>query len=249
VASLRELQRAFGAALRASSPPGDAPPVTPAANFSIYRNNSALGFRAAMQATFPVVRRRVGDDYFAQLAALYREQHPSRSGDLHWVGCDFAAFLAGHLDDDYRWLADLARLEWARECAALESAVPAIGADSLAAFAPEVLEHVTFALQPSLRLIESPWPVFSVWMANQVDDAPPVDQSLGSQAGMVLARPDGVEVARLGPEFFSYLSALVAGASLGGALERAALPAERLAPVLGHLFEDRLVCAVHSPKR
>ena len=87
MASLRELQRSFAAALR---DPAAACAVLPPANLAVYRNNAHSTFRAALELTYPVVRRRVGDDYFRQLCAHYRERFPSRSGDLHWAGRDFA---------------------------------------------------------------------------------------------------------------------------------------------------------------
>jgi hypothetical protein len=242
MASLRELQRSFAAALR---DPAVECPVAPPARLAIYRNNVAANFRGALEASFPVLRRRVGDDFFRQLAHHYRERFPSRSGDLHWVGRDFAAFLAAHLaDGDYAWLADLARLEWAREDAAVVAVAPPVGADALAVFPAEQLEHLRFTLQPSLRLVESPYPVFSVWLANQMENAPPVDQSMGPEQGMALSRIDGVEVARLGPDVFSYLSALAAGATLGEAMARAGLDGPRLAQVLGHVFGEGLVNGV-----
>ncbi len=248
MASLRELQRSFAAALREP----DAPcAVQPAANLRIYRDNAALAFRCALELEFPVLRRRVGDDYFHQLAHLYRERFPSRSGDLYWVGRDFAAFLEAHLaGGDYAWLADLARLEWARECAAIEGIGDALGAESLAAFSADQLEHLVFALQPSLRLVESPYPVFSVWLANQAENAPPVDQSKGQECGMARARADGVELAVLAPDLFSYLSALGAGLTLGEAMARASLDGARLTQVLGYLFSEELVTGLslrHAP--
>jgi hypothetical protein len=242
VASLRELQCEFAAALR--DPAADCP-VHPETRMAIYRGNAEANFRGALESTFPVLRRRVGDDYFAQLTHLYRQRFPSRSGDLHWAGRDFAGFLAVHLaGGDYAWLADLARLEWARQSAAVEVPVPGVGADALAVFAPEQLEHLRFALQPSLRLLESPFPVFSVWLANQAENAAPVDQSLGSESGMTLARADGVEVARLAPDSFSYLCALASGASLGEAMGRAGVDGDRLAQILGHAFTRQLVTGV-----
>lgn len=242
MASLRELQRSFAAALH--DPTADCP-VTPAGRLAIYRGNVGHNFRGALEHEFPVLHRRVGADYFAQLAHHYRERFPSRSGDLHWAGRDFAEFLAAHLaGGDYAWLADLARLEWARQSAAVEAIAPAVGADALAAIGAEQLEHVKFTLQPSLRLIESPWPVFSVWLANQDENASPVDQSAGAECGMALARSDGVEVARLTPDLFSYLSALAAGATLGEAMVRAGLDGPRLAQVLGYIFGAELVSAV-----
>lgn len=242
MASLRELQRSFAAALRE---PGAACAVRPIANLEIYRNNADHSFRSALQLGFPVLRRRVGADYFRQLAHQYRQRFPSRSGDLHWVSRDFAAFLDTQLaGGDYHWLADLARLEWARECAAIGIVVDAAGAEALAALPAEHLEHAVFALQPSLQLVESPYPVFSVWLANQAENASPVDQSRGFECGLARARPDGVEIALLEPDVFSYLSALAAGRTLGGAMSLTGLDEPRLTQVLGYLFSEGLVTGV-----
>jgi len=242
VASLRELQASFAAALREES--ADCP-VQPRGNLSIYRNNAAITFRTALALIFPVLRRRVGDDYFRQLAAEYRLGNPSRSGDLHWVGRDFAAFLAAHLQGTaYAWLADLARLEWSREQAAVAVTHASISADALGRFAPDQLEHLVFSLQPSLRLHASDFPIFSIWAANQVENAPPVDQSLPGECGLVRARSDGVEVRQLEPGLFSYLSALTAGAPLGEAVSTAGLDQEALVRALGFVFNEGLVRAV-----
>jgi hypothetical protein len=242
MASLRELQRSFAAALRDADA---ACPVRPPANLAIYRNNAAVAFQSALELGFPVLRRRVGADYFRQLAHLYRGRFPSRSGDLHWVGRDFPSFLESHLaGGDFAWLADLARLEWARECAAVEPVVDAVGPELLAAVPPAQLEQVVFVLQPSLKLIDSAYPVFSVWLANQGDNAPPVDQSIGPECGIARGRPDGVEIAVLAPDLFSYLSALAAGATLGAAMSHAGLDGPRLTQVLGYLFSEELVTGV-----
>jgi hypothetical protein len=242
MASLRELQRSFAASLRE---PGAACAVRPAANLEIYRNNTDHSFRSALELGFPVLRRRVGDDYFRQLVREYRGRFPSRSGDLHWAGRDFATFLDTHLaGGDYHWLADLARLEWARECAAIGIVADAAGPEALAAMPAEHLEHAVFALQPSLQLVESPYPVFSVWLANQVENASPVDQSKGYEGGLARARDDGVEIAILEPDVFSYLSALAAGRTLGEAMTHAGLDGPRLTQVLGFLFSSGLVTGV-----
>jgi len=242
MASLRELQRSFAAALRE---PGAGCGVRPVANLEIYRNNTDHSFRSALELGFPVLRRRVGDDYFRQLVREYRGRFPSRSGDLHWAGRDFATFLDTHLaGGDYHWLADLARLEWARESAAVGIVADAVGAEALAALPAERLEHALFALQPSLRLVESPYPVFSVWLANQAENASPVDQSKGFECGMARARTDGVEVAVLEPDVFSYLSALASGRTLGEAMTHAGLDGPRLTQVLGILFSAGLVTGV-----
>ena len=242
MASLRELQASFAAALRDESA---ACAVLPRENLSIYRNNAAISFRNALALSFPALRRRVGDDYFRQLAMRYRQHHPSRSGDLHWVGKGFAAFLAEDLQgSEYAWLADLARLEWSREQAAVATTRAAISVDALARFGPEQLEHLVFSLQPSLELHASDFPIFTIWAANQVENAPPVDQSMPGECGLVRARIDGVEVRPLSPGVFSYISALAAGAPLGEAVAIAGLDQSALVHALGFVFQEALICAV-----
>jgi hypothetical protein len=242
VVSLRELQGSFAAALR---DPSANCAVLPLPNLSIYRNNSFFTHQHALELTFPVLRRRVGDDYFRQLASNYRERFPSRSGDLHWMGREFAAFLAADLKgSEYAWLSDLARLEWARHEAAVGVAHASVGPESLGRFAPEQLEHLVFSLQPSLQLLASDFPIFTVWANNQVENAPPVDQSLSAECGMVRTRIDGSEVRLLEPHLFSYLSALSAGAPLGTAIASAGLDQQGLVNALRFLFTEHLVCRV-----
>jgi len=240
--SLRELQRSFAAALR---DPSAACPVLPAANLSVYRGNVRHAFRASLEQSFPVIRKRVGDDYFGQLAHHYRERFPSRSGDLHFVGENFAGFLADYLrDGDYAWLADLARLEWSREESLISPELPTVGAEVLARFTPEQLEDLVFAFQPSLRLLSSSYPVFSVWLTNQETNAPPVDQSLGFESGLIRIRSESLEISRLEPRLFSYLSALVGGATLGEAMDVSGLDEASLLGSLGFVFGEELVTAV-----
>lgn len=243
MASLRELQHQFAAALRGS--PGDPVPgcaVRPVANLDVYRNNAAHQFRNALGISYPVVLRRVGEDFFRQLAHHYRARFPSRSGDLQWVGRDFPAFLETHLaGSDYAWLADLARLEWARELAGLAETPPALGSETLGQFAPEDLGQLHFALQPSLGLVSSPYPVLSVWIANQGENAPPVDQSAGAERIMILGRAESVEFRLLDAPLFSYLSALAGGATLGDAMSAGDLDEGGLLSALQFSFAEGLV--------
>jgi hypothetical protein len=251
VASLLEQQRAFAAAISdRSRAPEARVAVRPAANLDVYRNNSDWQFRNALALSFPVVKRRVGDEYFRQLATHYRRQYPSRSGDLHWVGRDFPTFLAAHLAaGDYAWLADLAALEWACELSSVKQSLPPLAAEALAAVPPEDLEGLGFALQPSLQLGGSSFPVVSVWVSNQRENAPPVDQSLGAEYYTVLSWDGGPEVTRLSPSLSTFLSALKDGTSLGAAMTRAGLDEAGLLTALQFLFAQRLVCALHSAKR
>lgn len=241
MASLREVQMSFAAALR---DPSAACAVRPRAQLDIYRNNLHFAWRRALESSYPIVRRRVGDDYFHQLCVHYRERVPSRSGDLHDYDRDFAGFLGSYLEPDYAWLADLARLE--RSCVecSVAAEVPAISADLLARYSADQLEHLVFGLQPALKLHSSSYPVFSVWMANQQGNASPVDQSLGAEQGAVLPRDGLAQVHRLDATLFSFLSALAGGLGLGVAVTAAGLTEHALTDALAFLFRERFVCSL-----
>lgn len=257
---LAQLQAHFAAALRgpdhdnATADPALIAAVVddglePAARLNLYRNNSRAMFVGALERTFPVILRRVGEGYFRRLAAGYRDAHPSRSGDLHWIGQDFPAWLAAQLSGtEYAWLADLARLEWACEDVLVADDSPSISIEALGGIAPQTLPEVRFRLQPALRCVSSAYPVWSVWRANQPDQ--PGDAMAADRGAehVVVTRTDDRPVLHLRPEAeVRFVAALSAGAGLQDALENASLPVEDLPEALAWLFKSGLVVALEAP--
>ncbi|HXW09289.1 MAG TPA: DNA-binding domain-containing protein [Steroidobacteraceae bacterium] len=220
--------------------------IAVADRLAVYRNNARQFFRAALALTYPVLQRRVGEDFFRQLATEYRGAHPSRSGDLHWVGAEFPAWLEIRLHEtEYAWLADLARLEWACEEAAAAATEAPVTLQCLAAIPPESVDGVRLRLQPSLRLVASRWPVWSVWSANQVEGAGPVDLTAGAEHCACIGTTDaGVAVFRLGIEAYGLLAELRQDASLADALSRTGTTPDGLAKVLEWAFAHELVVEV-----
>jgi len=257
---LAELQARFAAAIGAGTARDDDPVtalaecivddgLAPAARVQVYRNNVRAMFEGALARTCPVFRQRVGEDYFARLAAEYRQAHPSRSGDLHWTGRHFPEWIASRLaGTDYAWLADLARLEWACEEALVSEWLPAVPADSLARVPPEELAGVRLSLQPGLRTVSSAFPVWSVWQANQ-PGAPgdAVDPSLGPQQIVVAPAADGLVLHLLPADQFHFVEQLAAGSTLEDALDASGLAVERLGEALAWLFGAGLVTGVNRP--
>jgi len=252
-ARLLEAQRALARALRGpESSSGtldtfDGPAAIGVGDrLAVYRNNSRQFFRSALALTYPVLQRRVGEAFFRQLATEYRAAHPSRSGDLHWVGAEFPGWLETRLlDTEYAWLADLAHLEWACEEAAASATDPPVALQSLAAIAPEHLDDARLRLQPSLRLVASRWPIWSVWQANQVAGAPPVDLTTGAEHCACVATNDaGVEVFRLDVEAYGLLVELGKDASFADAVARTETTPDVFAKVLEWAFARDLVVEV-----
>lgn len=220
--------------------------LEPAARLRIYRNNSAAFFAGALARTYPVLRKRVGEEYFDQLAREYRQQYPSRTGDLHYVGRHFPDWVAGrHAGSEFAWLGDLARLEWACEEALVAAQDPAAGLEALASVPGDRLAGVRVRLQASVRLVASQYPVWSVWRANQGDDpGTPVDPDIGAEHVVLHCTTDGLVLRKIPSGEWHFVAALAEGATLGDAFERAELDAAALQGVLAWLFSDGLVAIV-----
>jgi len=250
--ALRDLQRAFAGALHGDSVEaerwvaGDGIPA--AARLAVYRNNARALFEQALQLTFPVVRRRVGDDYFRQLLHHFRSSHPSRAGDLHETGRPLAGFLAEHLaDTPYQWLSELAALEWALADAAIAADMPSVSAASLEGLDPHSLVTVRFAFVPSVRLFAATVPVLAVWKANQSDAEAAVsvvDLASGPDYVVLHRAVAGVEMRAVSHAELQFIAALREGDTLEEAITTANLPIEALPALLQWLFADGLVCAV-----
>jgi hypothetical protein len=250
--SLRDLQREFAVALHGGVPHlrdfvDDGIPA--AARLAVYRNNASATFERALELTYPVVRRRVGDGYFSALARRYRVRHPSRAGDLHEVGREFAAFLARDLDGGpYGWLAELAELEWAVAEAAVEADSPVAGVDVLAHVPADALAGLRLVTVPSLRLVAASVPVLTVWRENRPGEAgAAVDLSTGPQHCAVHRAAGGVELRELPPSEHAFVEALRRGATLEEALDASALPIDDLAPAVHRLFDGGCIAACVPP--
>lgn len=213
------------------------------ARLGIYRRNARHTFENALQRTYPVVRRRVGDDFFARLAADYGAAHPSRSGDLQYVGVAFPEWLAQRLaGTEYAWLGDLARLEWACEEVLVAPEVASLSLEAIADIPGDRIAGTAIELAPSIRCIESAYPVWSVWQANQPEnDGAAVDPALGAQC-VVVQRVAGRLALHCVPVVdFTFVSELARGKTLEAALDASGLEVSSLPQVLGWLFASGMV--------
>lgn len=245
--SLAELQSDFAAALTdpALPPPAGlrAPPLR---RFAVYRNNRMAGLVQNLEAAFPVVRRLVGEAFFAAAARAYIAEQPPRSPVLLLYGESFGDFLDGFPPAaGVPYLGDVARLEWARRFACHAADAVPLSIASLAEVLQEVLPALRFALHPSLRLVSSRWPVAAIWSAS-------TEVSMARGEDVAMLRPAlAVEVRVLPPGGFAFIAALAGGATLGDAAEAtlAAAPECDLAAHLHGLFDLGAVTALHVPGR
>ena len=190
----------------------------------IYRNNVFYSLADALGDLYPVIRRLVGEEFFRATACSYLRQHPPRHAAMVYLGAEFPRFL--HDFEHTRplaYLPDVARMElaWHRAYHARDAAP--LQVTDLQGMAPEELAAARLALHPSLQLLDSAFPVFRIWQANQEDSAADetIDLRAGSEAVCVCRPEHEVLVHRLAPGEFRFLHALRDGTGLGEALAAA----------------------------
>jgi hypothetical protein len=260
VQSLREMQRSFSAAALF----GDAGALAELAivagtldvstRIAVYRNNVLGNYRRALAATYPVVRRLVGDRGFNALIEAFVRAHPSRQGDVNRYGGELARFLSSHAPKStLAYLPDVARVEWAIDQANIAADAPPLDLVALGSVPAEAFGELRFELHPSAQLIASRYPIFRVWQVNQPNYAEDdhVDLGGGDGGDMLLVRraTDGVTLERLGAGEHAFLAALARNACLRDAERRAADADESfdLAGVLKTHVAAQTIVAFRAP--
>lgn len=224
--------------------------IDPAMRLAIHSNNAWVGFHSTLVATYPVVQRLAGEPWFAASARRYQRAHPSSCGDLQYVGQRYADFLRAELGaTDYAYFADVAALEWLYQEALIAAAGTDFDPAALAGVDPSDYERLVFGLQPSLRLIDSPYPLLAIWKANQPDadpGAPPIRLDAGASRIMLLQRATHVELRELPPAAHALLVQFARGQPLGAAAAAAAsIEGFDLGEVLRQLFALGTVSNFH----
>jgi Putative DNA-binding domain len=218
--------------------------LDPAARLQIYANHYRSSLTEALKAIYPVVCRLVDERFFGFAADRYIDSSPPRKPCLFEFGETFADFLAGFPPcRTLPYLPDVARLEWAINAALHSPAEAPLEAGAFAAVTPADYPRLVFRLQPSLRLIASPWPVDLIWQANQPGAEDSVDLDQGACRLEIRQLGEEVVFRRLEPAEFDLRGFLAVGRPLEAALA-AVLETDRLfdpAMALSRLFGEGLV--------
>jgi len=237
--SLLELQRSFGMAL---AEPARAAAVVPLLHgaapvalrrLAVYRANGHANCAKALADTYPIVRRIVGEEFFAGLAREYAQAHPSTSGDLNAFGGALPEFVAAFPHTaDLAYLPDVARMEWLAHRAYLAGDATPLDLGRLRGVAPADLAGLRPALAPACALLESRWPLARIWEVHQEDyrDAIAVDLDAGPDRVLIHRPAWRARVVSLARGDFRFLAGAVEGRTLGPVLEAALAADPRFDP-------------------
>lgn len=183
--------------------------------FDVYRNNVAVSLTEALETAFPVVRKIVGEAFFAAMAGVYLREHPPRSPLLMFYGDEMPGFLARFGPArSLGYLPDVARLELALHSAYHAADVAKVGPGDIEG--TRLFERpLRFA--PAVRLIRSRWPLHGIWRANTDPEARRTPEM--RKEDVLVVRPAfDPEVILLAPPDATFVAALLRGQTMTAAL-------------------------------
>ena len=141
--------------------------------FDVYRNNVTASLTEALEAAFPVLRKLVGEGNFKLLANVYLRKHPPSSPMMMFYGDEMPGFLSDFGPTSQTgYLPDVARLELELRQSYHAGDATLIDPQALQDLSPDRLMAARFEFAPSLKLIQSDWPVYAIWAFNNLPDAP-----------------------------------------------------------------------------
>ena len=166
---LHETQRAFFTAIGTNDASGLIPLILgdtldPELRVAVYRRHRIASLGAVLGSTFAATAAAAGGEVFGIAVNLFIQQHPPRRPSLAEYGSEFPAFLGSlPVCAPTPWLADLAQLEWAIQCAYHAPQAQALEHDDLLALIRAEGIGAVLALDPSVALVSTGWAVHEVW--------------------------------------------------------------------------------------
>lgn len=184
---------------------------------AVYRNTVHVSLVEALGRAFPVTLMLVGDEFFRAMARAYVGQTKPETPVLIHYGASFPDFIAAFPPAaGLPYLADVARLEHARNQAYHAADKAVAGLETLAAIAPAELEQTRFLPHAAMRILSSDFPIGTIWMAHQSTPPSPVATSRGET--VLVTRPAAEVLTTIVPDGdVPFIRALLGGATLAEA--------------------------------
>lgn len=194
-----------------------------AERLGIYASMYPLRMRDALRADYPALAALLGERLFGRFVDDYVKDHPSRSFTLARLGDRLPEFVAGWGSPRRRPLTtDVAILERAAAAVFDGEEAPPMDASALRELSPSDWARVRLLPAGTFRLARVRPGAVDVLDAF-LEDRPLPEKTGYGRVVVAFYRKDFVVLRRtLGPFDGCLLAALVAGATLGGALETAA---------------------------
>lgn len=159
--------------------------------FSVYQNNIFYSLSKALAELYPSIKVLVGEEFFQTTAQVYIRENPPKTAAMVYFSWDFPNFL-----EDFEhtqtlpYLSDIARLDLARHRAYHAEDLPVLGPVDFAHLKQSTLDKAKLKLNSSTSIINSLYPIFSIWQMCQQPENNDADININ------LEQPESVIVLR-----------------------------------------------------
>jgi hypothetical protein len=182
--NLNMMQRDFRRWLTTADTPSARRPADDRRGLDVYRNNYRVQLTGCLEATYPHLRKFIGDAAFRHAAAVHVQRNAPRAWTLDAYGAGFAATLRTVFPDNPD-LHELAWIEW--------SLATAFVARDTAPLDPARLAHIDWdrarlGFTPSLHMARVTTNAADIWFALQEGLEPPGSSMLPLSAGAIVWR-------------------------------------------------------------
>lgn len=141
----------------------------------VYANMYFFRLRDVLAEDFPRTLAVLGEDLFHNLVTGFLLAHPPSKPSLRWLGQPLPGYLeTSSFIEEFPFLADLARLEWACLDAFQSEDAPLLDPSSLSSLRPEDWPAVRFAFAPSVQVVTLRYDVESLFETSPDAGSPPV---------------------------------------------------------------------------
>ncbi len=191
----------------------------------IYRSNIMGNLTGALRGSYPLLEKLTGEDFAMGLLRAFVMENPPGEAFLSNYGAGLADFIEVFAPaKGLPYLADVARLEWAMNEAYYAQDDRPLIQDDLQNMPLDTLADTVLPLRPSVRLMESRWPLVSI-LDFSLKESRGEQETLNLDQGgcrVMVYRPGlSVDIITLEPSEYGFLQAIKAGKTLGQALETA----------------------------
>ena len=169
----------------------DAPPLSVPERLQVYRHAYQARLKEALDDTYPVLHKLLGDELFEALCEAFISGNPSVHRSLRWYGAELARHLAENAPfQEQPALSEVALLEWTLSEVFDAEDRAVIDRSALAAISPDAWGELQFEFHPSLRRLELLCNAVPVWQAMTRDEIPPEPECGDGTVMWVLWRKD-----------------------------------------------------------
>ncbi len=197
--------------------------ISPTAQMEIYWRHTYNALTDVLCQHYPATEVIVGKKFMRAAAREFISHHPQQHGNLEFYGTGFPEFLNGYAPArKLEYLPDVARLERALHESMIAEEAGSVEPSTFAV-RPEAFAALRLKLHPSVRLVESHFPVHNIWQVaifGTGDET--LDVSKGGGFWRVAKQAGEVKVLPMNEAEFEMLAAIHEGHTLLEAYEAAA---------------------------